>query len=474
MSPVATRPSTGFSIVEIAARFAAGEIDPVAEARQTLAAIAACDDPAVFTATTPRRALHEAEASALRHREGRPRGLLDGIPMAWKDLFDLEGEVTRAGSRVLDEGPAPRDALLVQRLAEAGAVTVGKVNMTEFAYSGLGLNPHYGTPVNPWSRDEPRVPGGSSSGSGVAVARGLVPVAIGTDTGGSVRIPAAFNGIIGFKSSGGRWPMAGGFPLSLTLDTAGVLCPSVPDAIIVDAAARGLAMPNLGQHDLAGFRLVVPTNAVWEGVEHAVAANFEAALGRLAARGVRIDRRAVPALDAVLGLSARHGALAAFEAYQLHKDRLATDAPARMDRRVVARLRSGAAIGVEAEAAIRAARPHLIADLAPLFDGGTLVAFPTVPHVAPKIARLEADDDLFNVINLKTLRNTMLGNFLDWCGVSVPSGFDAQGLPTAFLLSGGPGQDTMLLAAARTAEPSIRGETRLPGPVASHTDASGT
>jgi aspartyl-tRNA(Asn)/glutamyl-tRNA(Gln) amidotransferase subunit A len=448
---------SGRSALQLAALIAGGLSSPRDIAVHTLSAIAAASDRAVFTATTPDRAGREAAASSLRHEEGRPLGLLDGVPIAWKDLFDLQGEVTRAGSRVLDDGPAAADAALVQRLAAAGAVTVGKVNMTEFAYSGLGLNPHYGTPVNPWSWDEPRVPGGSSSGSAVAVALGLVPLAIGTDTGGSVRIPAAFNGLVGYKSSGSRWPMAGGFPLSTTLDTAGILCRTVVDAVIVDAAARGLAAPDLRRRAIAGLRLVVPTNVVWDGIEPGVAANFEAALARLVAAGATVERRPVPALDEVFALGTRHGALAAVEAYRLHRERLASDAPERMDPRVVGRLRAGGRIGPESEAAIRAARAQLIAEAAQLFAGGALVAYPTVPHVAPPIAALEADDDLFAAANLKTLRNTLVGNFLDWCGVSIPTGLDGQGLPTALLLSGGPGEDEALLATALTAEPLIRG-----------------
>ena len=447
------------SLLQLAAAMAGGTATASDITDATLDGIASCPDKAVFTAVLPERARREAALATTRHREGTPLSLLDGVPVAWKDLFDLEGEITRAGSLVIDDGPAAADAALVSRLVAAGAVTVGKVNMTEFAYSGLGLNPHYGTPVNPWSRDEPRAPGGSSSGSGVAVARGLVPMAIGTDTGGSVRIPAAFNGIVGFKSSGTRWPMAGGFPLSRTLDTAGVLCRSVVDAVVVDAAARGLAVPDLRRGQLRGLRLVVPTNLVWDGIEPDVARNAGAALDRLEAAGAVLERRPIPALDEVLAISARHGALNALEAYQLHKERLAGPEAARLDRRVRARLQLGANVGPDAEAAIRSARPALIASLASLFDGNTLVAYPTLPHTAPPIAALEADDDLFVQVNLKTLRNTLVGNFLDWCGVSIPTGLDGAGLPTALLLSGGPGQDDALLAAALAAEPFVRGTT---------------
>ncbi|URK89543.1 hypothetical protein LP421_33450 (plasmid) [Rhizobium sp. RCAM05350] len=253
---------------------------------RTIDAIVACRDRAVFTSVTPERAFHEAAATSARIAEGQPLRLLDGVPVAWKDLFNLKGEVTRAGSLVLDDGPAMADAELVRRLAVAGAVTVGKVNMTEFAFSGLGLNPHYGTPRNPWSGAQVRIPGGSSSGSAVAVALGLVPVAIGTDTSGSVRIPAALNGIVGFKASGNRWPLAGAFPLSPTLDTAGVMTNTVVDAAIVDAAARGLSAVDLRPAPLEGLRIIVPLNAVWDDMEAAIVRNF-----RTGARALERSRR---------------------------------------------------------------------------------------------------------------------------------------------------------------------------------------
>ena len=446
------------SAIGTAARYAARATDPVRETRRILDAIAEAAGRSIFTLATADRAMAEAHASAARWQEGRPRGCLDGVAIAWKDLFDLAGEVTTAGSCVLDGEPAAeRDADLVVRLAEAGAVAVGRVNMTEFAYSGLGLNPHHGTPVNPWSRDEPRVPGGSSSGSAVAVASGLVPLSIGSDTGGSVRIPAAFNGIVGYKTSGGRWPMGGVFPLSPTLDTLGVFSRSVADAVVVDAAARGLVAPDLRRGSLANLRLIVPTNVVMDALEPAVLDNFEAALGRLAAAGARVERRSVPAFDAVMALNAEHGALAAFEAHALHRERIASEAALRMDRRVVARLRGAAAIPTDSQRIIRETRTRLVGEAAALFDDHTLVAFPTVPHVAPAIAALEGDDALFVRTNTKTLRNTMLGNMLDWCGISIPSGFGEAGLPTGLLLSGGPGRDDHVLATALAAEDLIRG-----------------
>jgi aspartyl-tRNA(Asn)/glutamyl-tRNA(Gln) amidotransferase subunit A len=449
-------PTTGRSALQTAALFSAGQTDPLRETRRILDAVAACPDQSIFILTTPERAEAEAQAAKRRHDEGRPSSLLDGVAVAWKDLFDLAGTVTRAGSRVLDEGPAAADAEIVQRLAAAGMVSIGRVNMTEFAFSGIGLNPHFGTPVNPWSRDEPRVPGGSSSGSAVAVARGLVPIAIGSDTGGSVRVPAAFNGIVGFKTSGGRWPMRGVFPLSPTLDTLGVFAHSVTDAILVDAAACGRAAPDLRRGTLEGLRLIVPTNVVFDECESAVQANFEAAIGRLAAAGSVIERRPLPLFDDIRALLRRHGAIVNLQAYALHRGRLDGPEAGAMDHSVAARLRLGAQIGAEDEDIVRAARLRMIAQAAGELGGHRLMAFPTVAHTAPPIAALEADVDLFIATNTRTLRNTMFGNFLDWCGVSLPTGFDAQGLPTALLLSGAPGRDDHLLGLALAAEAIVR------------------
>ncbi len=445
--------------MQLAAMLAGGAMDAEALTERTLADIAACEDLAIFTTVTAERARVEARASAHRAREGRARGPLDGVPVAWKDLFDIAGLPTTAGSRALQSAtPALQDAPVVARLRDAGMVCVGRVNMTEFAYSGIGLNPHFGTPHNAHSHDAPRIPGGSSSGSAVAVARGLVPVSIGSDTGGSVRIPAAFNGIVGYKTSGGRYPMDGIFPLSRTLDTLGVLAHSVADAAIVDAALRGALVPTARPRTLAGQRILVPRNVVFDEVELPVADNFEAALGRLAAAGAVVERTRLPVFDEIMALIARHGAIAAAEAYVLHRERVdGPDADA-IDRRVASRVRLGAKMSVFDYVTVLQERRRLIAESASLFVGGAVIAFPTVVHTAPRIADLEADDELFGKINSRTLRNTMLGNFLDWCGISIPTGTDEVGLPTAILLSGGPGTDDDLLSLALTAEPVIRSD----------------
>jgi aspartyl-tRNA(Asn)/glutamyl-tRNA(Gln) amidotransferase subunit A len=449
----------GRSALQLGALISAGLISAEEVAERTLAAIADCEDQAIFTHVTRERALREARAAAERLRDGRPASALDGVPIAWKDLFDLQGMPTTAGSRVFENAaPAVADAPVVSRLQAAGMVCVGRVNMTEFAFSGIGLNPHYGTPRNPHGRRDPRVPGGSSSGSAVAVARGLAPVAIGTDTGGSVRIPAAFNGIIGYKASSRRYPMDGIFPLSETLDTLGVFARNVADAIAVDAAMCGLLQPVVRSASLKDLRILAPTNVVLDDCEPAVLANFEAALTRLARAGATVERGPMPIFDEILVLSARHGTIVAAEAYALHKTRVEGPEASGIDRRIVKRIRLAHTMPMVDYIAIMQARSRLIEQGRRLLSGRCLVAIPTVPHVAPSIAALEADDELFFRVNAKTLRNTMLGNFLGWCGVSFPTGADADGLPTALLLSGAPGADEQLLALSLSAEGVIRDE----------------
>jgi len=445
------------SAVEIGALINAGLVSAEDVAERTIAAINAYDDKAIFTRVTAGRALTEARASSRRLRDGRPAGVLEGVPIAWKDLFALKGMITTAGSKVLEnDTPAEIDATVVTRLKAAGMICVGRTNMTEFAFSGIGINPHYGTPRNVQSRDVARIPGGSSSGSAVAVASGLVPVAIGTDTGGSVRIPAALNGIIGYKASTGRYPMDGVYPLSHTLDTIGIFSRTVEDAVLVDAVMCGLLLPVVRRATLKGVRVLVPTNVVLDGCDDAVLENFERSLARLASAGAVIIRGPLPVFDEIVELSARRGTIVSAEAYSIHKERVESEQANDMDHRVARRIRAASNMAMVDYIAAMLARNRLMAQMTEEMAGRCLVAMPTVAEAAPRIADLEADDELFARTNLKMLRNTMMGNYLGWCGVSFPNGTDASGLPTAILLSGAPGADEQLLSLSMMAEKIIR------------------
>lgn len=438
----------------LARAFLAGAADPVAVTELLLDRIAEAADTAVFLSTTPERARAEAEAARERYRAGRPASPLDGVPVAWKDLFDVKGTVTTAGSALWrDNAPAEHDAPVVAALAGAGMVCLGKTNLTEFAYSGLGLNPHYGTCANPHDPETPRAPGGSSSGSAVAVAAGLATTAIGSDTGGSVRVPAAFNGVVGYKSSEGRISTEAAIPLSWTLDTVGPLARTVEDCVLLDAAMRGTA-PTVRRGAVAGLRLVVSESLFLEGCEEAVVAAFEEAVKRLEAAGARVEWRVVPELSEASRLMAEHGTIAAAEAYAYHAERVDGPEVEEMDGRVVARILRGKAMSAHDLLMNQRERVRLARSLRASLDGAFLVG-PTVAHVAPEIAPLDADPDLFNTVNLKTLRNTMAGNFLDLPGVSLPMASRST-LPVGFLISASAGRDEEVLSAALAVEEIVR------------------
>lgn len=453
-----TKSFGAMSIAQLSVLIQSAAVDPVEVTEAVIDGIERHPDQSIFTTLLKDRALTEAKASSARLKTGRSLGMLDGIPIAWKDLFDIEGRATTAGSTILAKAPAAKtDAAVVTALKQAGMISLGCTNMSEFAFSGLGVNPHYGTPHNPHGRDVPRIPGGSSSGAGVVVAAGLAPVAMGTDTGGSVRIPAAFNGIVGYKATRGRYAMDGVFPLAKSLDSLGPLCRTVQDAVWIDAAMRGLTAPTIAHGAINGIDIVVPTNVVFEGAEAGVVAAFEAALERLAKAGARISRITIPAFDEILDAMAKHGALATAEAFALHRERLGGPEVAGMDPRVVMRTRLGETISLPDYLALLEVRQRLVHDVERLL-GNSFVAFPSVAHVAPPIAPLEVDDALFVSTNGKTLRNTMLGNFLDWCGVSIPCGTGDAEMPVGLLLSAVGNSDEALLAMALSAEAVVRGD----------------
>ncbi|KRA69324.1 amidase [Agrobacterium genomosp. 3] len=448
----------GKNIAQLSVLIQSGHLDPRSLVEETLDAIDKDDDQAIFICLTAERAMAEAEAASKRIREGRSCGVLDGIPVAWKDLFDLAGVATTAGSTVLsNDAPAARDADVVTALKQAGMVSIGRTNMSEFAFSGLGINPHYGTPRNPASQDGHRLPGGSSSGAGVAVAAGLVPVAIGTDTGGSVRIPAAFNGVVGYKASRGRYSMRGVYPLAKSLDSLGPLTRTVQDAVWVDAAMRGKATADVARSPLSGLSLVVPETVFFDAVEDGVAAAFEQAVERLVRAGASVRRQAFPIFSELFELIRQKGALVTAEAFALHKARLEGADAARMDPRVVARTKLGANISMPDYIAIIEARERMTAAFMGMIGKDELLVSPTLPHVAAKVAPLVDDDDAFFAMNAKTLRNTQIGNFLDLCGVSIPCGTGEAGMPVGLLLSGLHGMDEDVLGVAMAAEEIVRG-----------------
>ncbi|MEZ5802117.1 MAG: amidase family protein [Rhizobiaceae bacterium] len=444
---IADRTATG-----IALAYRSGEADPVEVTQCLLSRIEKSMDDRVFLEVVPERALAEAKASAARYKAGRPLSPLDGVPVAWKDLYHVAGTRTTAGSILLkDSAPQTADMPCVANAVAAGTVTIGKLNMTEFAYSGLGLNPHFGTAFNPNDRETPRSPGGSSSGSGAAVASRLVPIAIGSDTGGSVRVPASYNGTVGFKTSTGRIDKTGIVPLAATYDTIGPLARSVEDCSLADMVMRGAAMSPVRRADLSELKLFVPTNIVLNDAEPAVMENFERSLRALEARGVRIARGRFELLDVVSKLTADHGTIIAAESYAEYHEIADGEDGKRIDRRVLARMLMGKAMSARSLLEIQRTRAKVVPQVSAALDGALLV-MPTTVITAPAIAPLEAGDDVFFRINTLTLRNTALTNVLDMCGVAMPNGRDEKGLPTSFLVSAPWDEDERLLGAALAME----------------------
>jgi aspartyl-tRNA(Asn)/glutamyl-tRNA(Gln) amidotransferase subunit A len=413
------------------------------------AALARIDDPrgegarACLTVyREPARAA--ADAADARARAGISLGPLDGSIVSIKDLFDVAGEVTRAGSKVLaEEGrPVTRDAPVVHRLRAAGGVIVGKTNMSEFAFTGVGSNPHFGTPGNP--ADRARVPGGSSSGAAVAAADGMCEIAIGTDTGGSCRIPAALCGLVGFKPSRQRIPTDGAFPLSYSLDSIGSLSKSVAMCAMTDAVMAGEPALPLDPAPLAGLRLGVVQGLPLDNLDDTVAKRFPAALERLAKAGARLSDEKLPLIDDMVQVLARTSILVA-EAYSIHRDRLARRG-ADIDPIIRARTEKGREIPaadyietVRARAALVRAMDARLADV-------DAVLMPTTPTVAPRMDEVAEPKD-FMARNALLLRNTTIANFFDLCAISLPLPREGA-LPTGLMLVARNGQDHRLFRLA--------------------------
>ncbi len=430
---------------EIGLSFSSGQADPVTLTEYLLDRIDKTSNKNIFITVTAERAMKEAKSAAERHAKSRPLSPLDGVPVAWKDLFDVAGSrTTSASSLYRDSAVKDRDLKCVGNTAAAGMVCLGKLNMTEFAYSGLGLNPHFGTPVNPNDVEVHRSPGGSSSGSGAAVAWGLVPCAIGTDTGGSVRIPASLNGTYGFKTSEGRIDKEGMVPLSRTLDTVGPLARSVEDCILLDMILRGAVVADARRQDLDRLRIVIPENFVFDSCDPAVVENFERSVRLLEKAGARLERCTVPEIDEVTQVTRHHGSLAAAEAYHEYKDLVEGEEGARIDARVVHRIMQSGRMSANDLLRIQNSRRKTMVSIAAALEGA-LIAMPTTPVTAPEIAPLETDPDLFHKVNLTVLKNTMIGNYLGFCSLAIPNGRDGKGLPTSILFSAPMDGDDFLL-----------------------------
>lgn len=423
-----------------------GEIDPVALTRTFLDAITAHpDQDRIYARLTPERALAEAKAAALRAQLGQRLSPLDGVPTSWKDLFDTAGTATEAGSALLAGRVPARDAEVLRNATALGAVCLGKTHMSELAFSGLGLNPV--TATSPNINDPKAVPGGSSSGAAASVAFGLAPIAIGSDTGGSVRIPAAWNDLVGLKTTQDRVSAQGVVPLCLRFDTVGPLARSVEDAALSLALIEGGKPADLRGASLQGRRFAVLRTVAMDDLRPAPAAAFQIAIERLQAAGAHIDTIDVPEVSTAMALS---GVLYTAEAYGLWKDTIEAQ-PGLMFDKILERFRSGAAFSAaDYVAAWETLKQARIAYLNAT-RGYDAILCPTAPILPPHTDRLMSDEDYYVTENLLALRNTRIGNLMGLCALSLPTGVPSCGI----MLMAPPNTEEALLRVGAAAEAAL-------------------
>lgn len=415
---------------------------------------------------------HEALAAARvvdsAREAGRSLSPYAGIPISVKDVFDVQGSVTRAGSTLLsDQPPATQDATVVTRLRQAGFILVGATNMTEFAYSGLGINPHYGTPLNPFERSVQRIPGGSSSGAAVAVSDGFTCASIGTDTGGSCRIPAALCGLVGYKPTAARIPCDGVYPLSPSLDSVGVIAQSVQTcAVLADVMAGREPLAALPRQtasfdpsrlniffNQSALRVAIPASFGLAGMDVQVKTAFENAVAALQTQGLNIETLALPELNNLPDIN-RHGGFAAYESYQHHSDDL-QKRPEQFDPRVRARIETGEGQTAEDYQTLKTARAKVQQQVAESMRSVDALLLPTVPIIAPTLAELDDEEHYFKS-NALILRNPSLANFIDGCSISVPCHAQGQA-PVGLMLIAAAGKDERLLVLAGVLEEVLVG-----------------
>ncbi|MDH6169777.1 aspartyl-tRNA(Asn)/glutamyl-tRNA(Gln) amidotransferase subunit A [Variovorax boronicumulans] len=446
------RGTGNLTIAALRERIARGELSHEALIQQVLEAAALPSAQHVFTKTYADAALAAARHADAAQKAGVQLGALAGLPVSVKDLYDIAGETTMAGSAVCEGEPsATRDAVAVARLRTQGVAIVGKTNMTEFAFSGVGINPHYGTPHNPADAGTPRIPGGSSSGAAVSVALGLAVAGLGSDTGGSIRIPAALCGLVGFKSTQSRVPRTGAFELARSLDTVCAMARSVEDCLVADAAIADAPLV-VRRRPLQGLRLAVPRTLMFDGIEPAVARAFERSVQALSAAGAQVVDITLAELAEIASINAP-GGFSPVEASAVHRERFAAKREG-FDARVAARI----ALGTEVRAAdyivMQDRRRDWIGRVEHALEGFDALICPTVPIVAPPIASL-AEDAAFFQANGLLLRNTFAINFLDGCAFSLPCHAPDE-LPVGLMLSSVRGDDARLAAAALAMEPVLR------------------
>jgi aspartyl-tRNA(Asn)/glutamyl-tRNA(Gln) amidotransferase subunit A len=415
-------------------------------------AVAKDPEHRIYVRLTEARARAEADAATDRSRRGVRRHALDGVPLSWKDLFDSAGTVTAAGSLALKDRVPTHDAEVLARATRAGAVCIGKTAMTEFAFSGLGINPKCGTPANAFDDKVERVPGGSSAGAGVSVARGLAAGAMGTDTGGSVRIPSAWNGLVGLKTTAARVPLTGAVPLSPTFDTIGSLARDVADATALFSLLTGAKPADIEGGALGGVTFWLPGGVAWSELDEGVARAVDTAIRKILHAGARIVEYKLPELDEIDALAWGGGAsrLVA-EAYALWSETLRANEKD-IYSPVFERVMAGADIKAADLLKTDARRMDIARRYLEATAGVDAVLMPTVAISPPPIADLEAGGPAYFKANRMALRNTTIGNQLGLCAITLPVGYDAHGIPVGLMLQGHPHTDEKLLRIARAVE----------------------
>lgn len=439
-------PRRHMSAAQLGQGIAAGKINPVELTEYFLDAIAA--DPwgeRIYARTSPTRARGEAMAAADRAKTGLRRHPLDGVPLSWKDLFDTADLATEAGSALLRNRVPQKDALVLQTATLLGSVCLGKTHMSELAFSGLGLNPVTATP--PCINNEQAVPGGSSSGAAVSVARGLAPAAIGSDTGGSVRIPSAWNDLVGLKTSHGLLSLHGVVPLCESFDTVGPLAQTVEDCALLLSLLSGAKAPDLTGTSLSGLRLAVLETVATEDLRPAPAKGFDDSLSRLTGAGASLTRLAAPEVAEALGLA---GLLVTPEAYAIWQSRIEA-APEKMFPRILERFRSGGQTSAIEHIAARRRLVELRTLWAERTAGFDAVILPTSAILPPDANRLMTDEAYYVTENLLALRNTRIGNLLDQAVLTLPTNQPSCGI--SFMVP--PGQEARLLRLGMAAERAL-------------------
>jgi aspartyl-tRNA(Asn)/glutamyl-tRNA(Gln) amidotransferase subunit A len=440
-----------WTVTQLAADLAAGKTSSRELVEQALAKI---NDPAgegsrAFVKVYADAARADADYSDRLRKAGVRRSPVDGLPVSLKDLYDVAGDVTRAGAKVREnEPPAKVDAVAVARLRAAGAVFVGRSNMVEFAFGGVGLNPHYGTPKNPYDRKTGRVPGGSSSGAAVGQADGMAVMSLGSDTRGSIRGPSALCGITGWKPTARRVPREGAFPLSFTLDSVGPLANSVACCAVYDAvlaAERPQALPKI---PMKGLRFLLPRSAAIEDLDEQVSAAFDATLATLSKAGAVITEVRVPGFDRQAEFF-KGGGFAGAEAYHIH--RANQERLDQYDPRVGKRILFGKVLSASDYMAFGDMRVEFMNEVQAVAAGFDAILMPTAPCIAPTIAEAGASDEEYMRWNMRILRNCGLINFLDGCAASVPC-HEHGTAPVGLMVCGTAGTDGHTLAVAAAIE----------------------